>query len=185
MNERDAASRARSFEEVNLGYTGEQAMEEASRCINCKNPGCVAGCPVNVPIPQFIGHIKKGEFAEAYETIATTNGLPGVCGRVCPQEEQCEKGCVFLKAGKPIAIGNLERFAADYARSNLPQRDEAAPPNGHKVAVVGSGPAGLTCAADLAKLGYAVTVFEALHTPGGVLVYGIPEFRLPKSIVTH
>ncbi len=185
MNERDAASRARSFEEVNLGYTGEQAVEEASRCINCKNPGCVAGCPVSVPIPQFIGHIKKGEFAEAYETIATTNGLPGVCGRVCPQEEQCEKGCVFLKAGKPIAIGNLERFAADYARDNLPQKDEAAPANGHKVAVVGSGPAGLTCAADLAKLGYAVTVFEALHTPGGVLVYGIPEFRLPKSIVSH
>ncbi len=183
MDARDAAERARCFDEVALGYTEEQAMAEAERCINCKKPGCVAGCPVSVPIPQFIGHIKAGEFDKAYEIITSTNSLPGVCGRVCPQEEQCEKLCVFQKAGRPIAIGNLERFAADYARKASLKDLHKEAPNGKKVAVVGSGPAGLTCAGDLARLGYDVTIFEALHTPGGVLVYGIPEFRLPKSIV--
>ncbi len=183
MDARDALERSRCFDEVALGYTDEQAMAEAERCINCKKPGCVAGCPVGVPIPQFISHIKAGEYDKAYEVITSTNSLPGVCGRVCPQEEQCEKLCVFQKAGRPIAIGNLERFAADYARkANLKDLHKEAP-NGKKVAVVGSGPAGLTCAGDLARLGYDVTIFEALHTPGGVLVYGIPEFRLPKSIV--
>jgi glutamate synthase (NADPH) small chain len=185
MEAMDAKVRARQFSEVALGYNDGQAQEEAVRCLNCKNPGCVAGCPVNVPIPQFITHIKKGEFPQAYEVITSTNSLPGVCGRVCPQEEQCEKGCVLLKTGKPIAIGNLERFASDFARkaNHKDLRKEA--PIGKKVAVVGSGPAGLTCAGDLARLGYDVTVFEALHTPGGVLVYGIPEFRLPKSIVAE
>ncbi len=183
MDARDAHERARQFAEVALGYRDAQAEEEAARCINCKKPGCVAGCPVNVPIPQFIQAIKQGDYGRAYEIITSTNSLPGVCGRVCPQEEQCEKGCVFLKTGKPIAIGNLERFAADFARRTNLKDLHKEPPNGKKVAVVGSGPAGLTCAGDLARLGYDVTVFEALHTPGGVLVYGIPEFRLPKSIV--
>jgi glutamate synthase (NADPH/NADH) small chain len=183
MNERDARERARQFSEVNLGYRDEQAVEESVRCLNCKNPGCVAGCPVSVPIPQFIQHIRHGEYAQAYETITSTNSLPGVCGRVCPQEEQCEKGCVLLQTGKPIAIGHLERFAADYALNNNIKDLRREKPNGKKVAVVGSGPAGLTCAGDLARLGYDVTVFEALHAPGGVLVYGIPEFRLPKIIV--
>jgi glutamate synthase (NADPH/NADH) small chain len=183
MNEMDARERARKFSEVNLGYFDSQAVEESVRCLNCKNPGCVAGCPVNVPIPEFIQHIKHGEYAKAYEAITSTNSLPGVCGRVCPQEEQCEKGCVLLRTGKPIAIGNLERFASDFALKAGLRDLHKEPPNGRKVAVVGSGPAGLTCAGDLARLGYDVTVFEALHTPGGVLVYGIPEFRLPKSIV--
>lgn len=185
MNAMDAKERARLFLEVALGYGDAQAEEEASRCLNCKNPGCVAGCPVSVPIPQFIQHIKQGEFDRAYEVITSTNSLPGVCGRVCPQEEQCEKGCVLLKTGKPIAIGNLERFASDYARKTGLKDLHKEAPNGKKVAIVGSGPAGLTCAGDLARLGYDVTVFEALHTPGGVLVYGIPEFRLPKSIVAE
>lgn len=183
MNERDARERARQFSEVNLGYRDAQATEESSRCLNCRNPGCVAGCPVNVPIPQFIQHIKHGEYGKAYETITSTNSLPGVCGRVCPQEEQCEKGCVLIKTGKPIAIGHLERFASDFALKTGLKDLHKENPNGKKVAIVGSGPAGLTCAGDLARLGYDVTVFEALHAPGGVLVYGIPEFRLPKSIV--
>jgi len=185
MNSMDAKVRARQFSEVNLGYEDAQAKEEAVRCLNCKNPGCVAGCPVNVPIPQFIQHIKQGEFDQAYGVITSTNSLPGVCGRVCPQEEQCEKGCVLIKTGKPIAIGNLERFASDFARKAGLKDLHKENPNGKKVAVVGSGPSGLTCAGDLARLGYEVTVFEALHTPGGVLVYGIPEFRLPKSIVSE
>jgi len=185
MDAMDAAERARLFSEVALGYGDQQAIEESTRCLNCKNPPCIAGCPVGVPIPQFIQHIKQGEFAKAYEAIAATNSLPGVCGRVCPQEEQCEKACILQKTGKPIAIGNLERFASDFARRICFNDLHKCPPNGKKVAVVGSGPAGLTCAGDLARLGYDVTVFEALHTPGGVLVYGIPEFRLPKAIVAE
>ncbi len=185
MDAMDPAERARCFQEVALGYSDEQAQAEADRCINCKKPGCVAGCPVSVPIPQFITAIKQGDFAKAYEIVTSTNSLPGVCGRVCPQEEQCEKGCVLLKTGKPIAIGNLERFVADFAAKEALRDLHREPSNGRKVAIVGSGPAGLTCAGDLARLGYDVTVFEALHTPGGVLVYGIPEFRLPKSIVAN
>lgn len=183
MPEQQPDIRATNFKEVALGYTREIAMEEADRCLHCKNAPCVKGCPVNVPIPDFIAHIKKGEFQEAYETIRLQNGLPAICGRVCPQETQCESKCVRGIKGEPVAIGRLERFAADYAMTEGTVSAETAAPTGKKAAVVGSGPAGLTCAADLARAGWDVTVYEALHTPGGVLMYGIPEFRLPKSIV--
>ncbi len=183
MPEQDPGERARNFEEVALGYTDEMAMAESLRCLNCKNRPCVGGCPVGVPIPEFIMKIRAGDFSGAYEEIISTNALPAVCGRVCPQESQCEARCVRGIKGEPVAIGRLERFAADrqMARELPPPQRPA--PNGHRVAVVGAGPAGLTCAGELARRGYAVTVFEALHTPGGVLVYGIPEFRLPKAIV--
>ncbi|MBQ2699915.1 MAG: NADPH-dependent glutamate synthase [Clostridia bacterium] len=183
MPEQEPKVRSANFEEVALGYSPEMAIHEAQRCLNCKHMPCVKGCPVNVRIPEFIGHLQKGEFAKAYQTIKATNGLPAVCGRVCPQENQCEAKCVRGVKGEPVAIGRLERFCADWAMAHL--REEAPPPpsNGKKVAVIGSGPAGLTCAADLCKKGYDVTIFEALHTAGGVLMYGIPEFRLPKAIV--
>lgn len=183
MPRQDPKQRIRNFNEVALGYTEEMARTEASRCIQCKKPSCVPGCPVNVKIPEFIKLIKDGEFMQAAAKIKETNSLPAICGRVCPQEEQCEKTCVLGKKDKPVAIGRLERFAADYERAHGVKLPEIAPPNGRKVAVVGSGPAGLTCAGDLAKLGYSVTILEALHKPGGVLIYGIPEFRLPKAIV--
>ena len=185
MPEQQPDIRATNFKEVALGYTREIAMEEADRCLHCKNAPCVKGCPVNVPIPDFIAHIKKGEFQEAYETIRLQNGLPAICGRVCPQETQCESKCVRGIKGEPVAIGRLERFAADYAMTEGTVSAETAAPTGKKAAVVGSGPAGLTCAADLARAGWDVTVYEALHTPGGVLMYGIPQFRLPKEIVQH
>ena len=183
MPEQDPNVRNKNFEEVALGYTEEMAIEEATRCINCKNKPCMSGCPVCVRIPEFIAKVAAGEFEEAYKIITSTNGLPAVCGRVCPQENQCEGKCIRGIKGEPVSIGRLERFVADYhmAHSN----DDAVKPesNGIKVAVVGAGPAGLTCAGDLAKLGYEVTIFEAFHKAGGVLVYGIPEFRLPKAIV--
>ncbi len=175
--------RARNFKEVALGYTAEQAIDEANRCLNCKNPVCVKGCPVNVPIPQFIKKVQEGDFEGAYQVISLTSSLPAVCGRVCPQETQCEAKCIRGIKGEPVAIGRLERFVADYHNENATEAPVAPESNGHKVAVVGSGPAGLTCAGDLAKKGYDVTVFEAFHLAGGVLVYGIPEFRLPKAIV--
>ena len=175
--------RRRNFEEVSQGYDEAMAQEEASRCIACKNPACMSGCPVGVHIPDFITHVKEGEFEKAYETIRLTNNLPAICGRVCPQETQCESKCVRGVKGDPVGIGRLERFCADYAMQHASAKAERPAPNGHRVAVVGSGPSGLTCAGDLAKLGYDVTIFEALHTPGGVLVYGIPEFRLPKRLV--
>ena len=175
--------RARNFDEVALGYTEEMAIDEALRCLNCKNMPCVAGCPVNIHIPAFIERIKEGDFEGAYEIIHKTSGLPAVCGRVCPQETQCEAKCVRGIKGEPVGIGRLERFVADYHNAHSDNVPKTAPKNGHKVAIVGSGPSGLTCASDLALLGYEVTVFEALHTAGGVLVYGIPEFRLPKAIV--
>jgi len=183
MPEQAPDIRNKNFEEVALGYSAQTAIEEAKRCINCKNKPCVSGCPVSVRIPEFIGLVAEGKFAEAYEVITTTNSLPAVCGRVCPQESQCEAKCVRGIKGEPVAIGRLERFVADWQMSQ-PQK-EITPPvqNGSRVAVIGAGPAGLTCAGDLAKKGYSVTVFEALHTAGGVLVYGIPEFRLPKAIV--
>ena len=183
MPEQDPKVRARNFEEVALGYTAEQAMEEAGRCLGCKKPKCVEGCPVNVRIPEFIAKVAEGDFQAAYEIVTSTNALPALSGRVCPQESQCESKCVRGVKGEPVAIGRLERFVADWYREHVNTMPEKAPSNGVKVAVVGSGPAGLTCASDLAKKGYAVTVFEALHTAGGVLVYGIPEFRLPKAIV--
>ena len=182
MPERDPVERAKGFEEVALGYTQEMAQEEAARCLDCKNRPCEQGCPVNVKIPEFISKINEGDFMGAYEKIKETNNLPGVCGRVCPQETQCEKFCVRGKKGEPVGIGRLERFTADYAMGKQ-NAAPAAVSNGRKAAIVGSGPAGLTCAADLAKLGYKVTVFEAFHTAGGVLQYGIPEFRLPKALV--
>ena len=175
--------RRRNFEEVSQGYDEAMAREEATRCIDCKNPACMTGCPVGVHIPDFIRHVKEGEFEKAYETIRLTNNLPAICGRVCPQETQCESKCVRGVKGDPVGIGRLERFCADYAMQHASTKAERPAPNGHRVAVVGSGPSGLTCAGDLAKLGYDVTIFEALHTPGGVLVYGIPEFRLPKRLV--
>ena len=175
--------RRRNFEEVSQGYDEAMAREEATRCIDCKNPACMTGCPVGVHIPDFIRHVKEGEFEKAYETIRLTNNLPAICGRVCPQETQCESKCVRGVKGDPVGIGRLERFCADYAMQHASVKAERPAPNGHRVAVVGSGPSGLTCAGDLAKLGYDVTIFEALHTPGGVLVYGIPEFRLPKRLV--
>ena len=179
-----ADERIRNFEEVATGYTEEMALSEANRCLNCKNRPCVNGCPVQVQIPEFIMLIREGDCLGAYQKIVETNGLPAVCGRVCPQESQCEKYCVRGIKGEPVGIGRLERFAADYAIENgKTGQDKTAASNGIKVAVIGSGPAGLTCAADLAKLGYDVTVFEAFHTAGGVLKYGIPQFRLPKEIV--
>ena len=175
--------RNKNFSEVALGYTEEQAIDEANRCLNCKNKPCVGGCPVAIDIPAFIGEIKKGDFEAAYQIINKSSSLPAVCGRVCPQETQCEQKCVRGIKGEPVAIGRLERFVADWHNANVKEAPVQPTPNGHKVAVVGSGPSGLTCAGDLAKKGYEVTVFEALHTAGGVLVYGIPEFRLPKAIV--
>ena len=183
MPSQDPQVRAHNFSEVALGYTEEIALDEAQRCLHCKNMPCVSGCPVNVHIPEFIDKIKEGDFEGAYQVIHETSSLPAVCGRVCPQETQCESKCVRGIKGEPVGIGRLERFVADWHRDHSEQKPEPAPFNGHKVAVVGSGPSGLTCAGDLAKLGYKVTVFEALHTAGGVLVYGIPEFRLPKKIV--
>ena len=175
--------RNKNFEEVALGYTEAQALDEAQRCLNCKNKPCMTGCPVMVHIPEFIAEVAKGNFEEAYQIISHTSALPAVCGRVCPQENQCEKYCVRGKKGDPVGIGRLERFVADWHNANCHTLPEKPASNGHRVAIVGSGPAGLTCAGDLARKGYEVTVFEALHLAGGVLVYGIPEFRLPKSIV--
>ncbi|MCR5067755.1 MAG: NADPH-dependent glutamate synthase [Erysipelotrichaceae bacterium] len=175
--------RAHNFDEVALGYTAEIAMNEASRCLNCKNQPCVKGCPVNIHIPEFIAKVKEGQFEEAYQIINMTSSLPAVCGRVCPQESQCESKCTLGIKFEPVGIGRLERFVADYHNENNTAKPQLPTPNGHKVAIVGSGPSGLTCAGDLAKKGYKVAVYEALHTAGGVLVYGIPEFRLPKRIV--
>ncbi|MBQ9493551.1 MAG: NADPH-dependent glutamate synthase [Oscillibacter sp.] len=175
--------RNHNFEEVALGYTKEQALDEAQRCLRCKNRPCMQGCPVMVHIPEFIEKVEAGEFEEAYQIISATSSLPAVCGRVCPQESQCEKYCVRGKKGDPVGIGRLERFVADWHNANVAAKAEKPVSNGHRVAVIGSGPAGLTCAGDLARKGYEVTVFEALHLAGGVLVYGIPEFRLPKAIV--
>ncbi len=175
--------RAHNFEEVATGYSEEVAIDEALRCLNCKHMPCVSGCPVNIHIPNFITKIKEGDFEGAYQVINESSSLPAVCGRVCPQETQCEEKCVRGIKGEPVGIGRLERFVADWHNAHSNEAPVVAPSNGHKVAVVGSGPSGLTCAGDLAKKGYKVTVFEALHTAGGVLVYGIPEFRLPKAIV--
>lgn len=184
MSEQDPNVRNKNFSEVNLGYSEETAREEALRCIQCKNPACVTGCPVAVKIPQFIEKIADGEFGQAAAILKEDNALPAVCGRVCPQEEQCEKVCILGKKGTPVAIGYLERFAADYERENLGfKKPELPPKSGKNIAVIGGGPAGLSCAGDLIKLGHDVTVFEALHSIGGVLLYGIPEFRLPKRIV--
>ena len=186
VREQDPKVRATNFDEVCLGYNQEEAMEEAARCLKCKNNArCMGGCPVSINIPGFISEVEKGDFQKAAEIIAESSALPAVCGRVCPQESQCEGKCIRGIKGEPISIGKLERFVADWSRENgfVPPKPEKT--NGKKVAVIGSGPAGLTCAGDLAKLGYEVTIFEALHEPGGVLTYGIPEFRLPKSTVVH
>ncbi len=183
MPEETPEKRSQTFEEVALGYTREQALEEAARCLGCKNRPCVGGCPVGVPIPEFIALIKEEKFAAAAAKIKEMNLMPAICGRVCPQEKQCEKYCVRGIQGEPVGIGRLERFAADYLLEHPSERPEKAPGNGHRVAVIGSGPSGLTCAGELARKGYEVTVMEALHKAGGVLVYGIPEFRLPKAIV--
>lgn len=177
--------RITNVEEVALGYTPETAIEEAKRCLNCKHKPCIGGCPVNIHIPDFIAKVAEGDFEGAYRIISLTSSLPAICGRVCPQESQCESKCVRGIKGEPVAIGRLERFVADYMREKGEGKPEKPQPNGHKVAVVGAGPAGLSAAGDLAGMGYEVTVFEALHTPGGVLMYGIPEFRLPKAIVQH
>ena len=183
MPEQAPDIRNKNFEEVARGYTEDMAIEEATRCLHCKQRFCVAGCPVNVPIPEFIKEVAKGDFEKAYEVITSENALPAICGRVCPQENQCEGKCVRGKKGESVAIGRLERFVADYVMSHTDTTIEKAGSNGIKVAVVGAGPAGLTCAGELAKMGYEVTLFEALHEVGGVLVYGIPEFRLPKELV--
>ncbi len=184
MPEQDGKVRARNFKEVALGYTADMAVEEAKRCLHCKNSPCVSGCPVNVNIPAFLAQVAEGEFEAAYQTITATNSLPAVCGRVCPQENQCEGKCVRGIKGESVGIGRIERFVADYHMQRETGVKVSRPEsNGHKVAVVGSGPAGLTCAGDLAKMGYDVTIYEAFHKAGGVLVYGIPEFRLPKAIV--
>lgn len=183
VREQDAKVRATNFEEVCLGYDKEEAMSEASRCINCKNAQCVKGCPVAINIPVFIEKVKEGDIESAYQIISEASALPAVCGRVCPQESQCEGKCIRGIKGEPVSIGKLERFVADWARENGIKPEGAKEKKGKKVAVIGSGPAGLTCAGDLAKMGYEVTIFEALHEPGGVLVYGIPEFRLPKRDV--
>ena len=184
MREQDPKVRARNFEEVPYGYSPEEAVEEAKRCLTCKKPGCVKGCPVNINIPGFIGQIALGNFWEAMKIMKQTNTLPAICGRVCPQESQCEGQCVLGKKNEPVAVGNLERFIADWeAKQSECVMCEMQPATGKKVAVVGAGPAGLTVASDCAKMGHSVTMFEALHKPGGVLVYGIPEFRLPKAIV--
>lgn len=185
MPEQEPNIRNKNFLEVTTGYTEEMAVEEATRCLHCKNKPCVAGCPVNVHIPEFIAKVAARDFEGAYEEIALTNSLPAVCGRVCPQESQCEGKCVRGIKGEPVAIGRLERFVADWHMANGSEHIEKPKTNGHKVAIVGAGPSGLTCAGDLAKLGYQVTVFEAFHAAGGVLIYGIPEFRLPKSIVAQ
>lgn len=183
MPEQAPDIRNKNFEEVARGYTEDMAIEEAKRCLHCKQRFCVAGCPVNVPIPEFIEEVAKGDFEKAYEVITSENALPAICGRVCPQENQCEGKCIRGKKGESVAIGRLERFVADYVMSHTDITIEKAGSNGIKVAVVGAGPAGLTCAGELAKMGYEVTLFEALHEVGGVLVYGIPEFRLPKELV--
>lgn len=183
MPTRDPIERGKSFLEVTLGYAREAAIDEADRCLNCKKPLCVEGCPVGISIPSFIQKVKVGEFEEAYRIITVASSLPAVCGRVCPQESQCEGKCVRGVKGEPVAIGRLERFVADFHNEISNEKPQKPVSNGHKVAVIGSGPAGLTCAGDLAKRGYEVTIFEALHAAGGVLVYGIPEFRLPKAIV--
>lgn len=183
VREQDAKVRATNFEEVCYGYNQEEAMEEASRCLNCKNAKCIQGCPVSINIPGFIAKIKDGDIEGAYKVIGESSALPAICGRVCPQESQCECKCIRGIKGEPVSIGKLERFVADYALEHDIKPEKADKSNGHKVAIIGSGPSGLTCAGDLAKLGYEVTVFEALHELGGVLVYGIPEFRLPKEKV--
>ena len=183
MPSQEPAVRAHNFDEVTIGYSAETAVDEALRCLSCKNMPCVSGCPVNIHIPEFIAKVKEGDFEGAYQVIHKTSSLPAVCGRVCPQETQCEAKCVRGIKGEPVGIGRLERFVADWHNAHSDTAPTVAPSNGHRVAIVGSGPSGLTCAGDLAKKGYKVTVFEALHTAGGVLVYGIPEFRLPKSIV--
>ena len=183
MPSQEPEVRAHNFNEVALGYSEETALNEASRCLNCKNQPCVSGCPVNIHIPEFIAKVKEGKFEEAYQIINGTSSLPAVCGRVCPQESQCESKCTLGIRFEPVGIGRLERFVADYHNEHNTGKVQAPESNGHKVAIVGSGPSGLTCAGDLAKKGYEVTIYEALHTAGGVLVYGIPEFRLPKTIV--
>ncbi len=185
VREQEPKVRAKNFDEVCLGYNKEEAMDEATRCLNCKNPKCVQGCPVSIDIPAFIEQVKNGDFEEAAKIIARSSALPAVCGRVCPQESQCEGVCVRGIKGDSVSIGKLERFVADWARENNIKPAVDVPKNGKKVAVIGSGPSGLTCAGDLAKLGYEVTIFEALHKAGGVLVYGIPEFRLPKDKVVE
>ncbi|MDF2881004.1 MAG: glutamate synthase homotetrameric [Clostridiaceae bacterium] len=186
ISEQDPKVRAKNFNEVCLGYTEDEAVQEASRCLNCKKPMCVTQCPVTIHIPEFIQFVKNKEFEKAAKVIAQSSALPAVCGRVCPQESQCEGKCVLGIKGEAVAIGKLERFVADWSRENNIDLSEKLPANNKKVAVIGSGPAGLTCAGDLAKLGYDVTIFEALHKAGGVLVYGIPEFRLPKdTVVAH
>ena len=183
MKEQDPNVRNANFLEVALGYTLDEAVNEAKRCIHCKNPACVTGCPVGIPIPDFLAKVAEGDIAAAYEILSNANALPAISGRVCPQENQCEGKCVRGIKGEPVAIGRVERFVADWAAEHGVSNLAAAPANGHKVAVIGSGPAGLPCAGELARMGYAVSVFEAFHTPGGVLSYGIPEFRLPKAIV--
>ncbi len=183
VREQDPKVRAKNFEEVCLGYNEEEAVAEAERCLNCKNAQCIKGCPVSIDIPAFINEVKNRNFEKAYQIISESSALPAVCGRVCPQESQCEGKCIRGIKGEPVSIGKLERFVADWARENGIKPKKAEKVNGHKVAVIGSGPAGLTCAGDLAKLGYEVTIFEALHEAGGVLIYGIPEFRLPKGDV--
>ena len=183
MPEQDPQVRSHNFEEVALGYTQEMAVSEAQRCLNCKNKPCVGGCPVLVPLPEFIAHVAKGEFEEAYQVLSRATSLPAVCGRVCPQETQCESKCVRGIKGEPVGIGRLERFVADWHMKNSKEAPAKPEQNGHRVAVIGAGPASLTCAGDLANMGYQVTVYEALHTAGGVLMYGIPQFRLPKEIV--
>ena len=187
MPEQEPLVRNKNFEEVALGYTPEMAMDEATRCLQCKKPLCVSGCPVNVRIPEFIAKVAAGEFEEAYQIVTSTNSLPAVCGRVCPQENQCEGKCIRGVKAESVGIGRLERFVADWHAAHAGEDAvvEKPQPNGHKVAVVGSGPAGLTCAGDLARMGYDVTVYELFHKAGGVLVYGIPEFRLPKAIVAR
>ena len=181
VREQDPKERAKNFKEVCLGYNEDEAVREAKRCLNCKNPRCVEGCPVSIDIPGFVKEVSEGNFEEAAKVISKYSALPAVCGRVCPQESQCEGKCVLGIKGDALSIGKLERFTADWSMENDVDLSEKEPKNGKKVAVIGSGPAGLTCAGDLAKKGYDVTIFEALHKAGGVLVYGIPEFRLPKD----
>ena len=184
MGDQDPVNRTTNFKEVALGYSTGAAMNEADRCLNCKNKPCVSGCPVGIPIPDFLRKVADGDIAGAYEILSAANALPAVSGRVCPQETQCEGKCVRGIKGEPIAIGRIERFVADWAAyRGITDKVEPVPSNGHKVAVIGSGPAGLTCAGELARMGYEVTIFEAFHVAGGVLSYGIPEFRLPKAVV--